>query len=1117
MTVMRANPSKLDVPVSDTQGRTIGGIQFSSYTTVMQRLKEALTATDANGNVLSTLIGPNATDSPWKATETLMATARALDLYLALENALIYYEQEFPSMPSFHSYLIGQSQYEALSLELAGMADSIVVKTTDPAVLLTGIGEHEVQAGNWPMISFVGVGYSLLAVRLTPTYYSSDNNLGRWGRLASHREKADDAVLFASSGYKRNHYWSYQTGGGKRFFAEHAYYLHWTLRAVLPYLHATRANGLHHITDPISHPAFVNPLVDLASTVMPGGNTVPLDDGNKVHLTSAHLLAWGPSYGPTALGGKFSSVSQELGVGTVEALQLPLVVAIPRAGIFTQPLDALVDNSDGEDMALVARFRQGQMGCGANSSSDCHYVLVNGERGESHVNGEGHEQPDQLQLLYSVGSADYITDTGYDEAPNTSNSTWNSWRYHNNVRVYDFDPAQTKYQHLSGFQIPDGDMPSYLSGNHPLSENILRGRFRPVGGWNTVGLPSPNVSLGDKRMVIGSSDASINAQSINDKVIVMEGQVDVANDDFRRTTLSILGQDGALPYLVDMTTTSSRQNTNQRYAAVYHVNSTDQAFDEAQYSKPFGYYAWNNIGDDSNRSLWMHSTRVEGQGYDGFYNDVRVGVTDSKVSRLKDIHRYEVWSRNPIDERYLTDDTCNPSGQKSFHTTVTLIRALVGPIGPTPVDGVKQTPRLESGRSGNCPFLHESLIYPVDGKSYTDTQVMDLVVKRSARVYYSSPQSRATINGTTGQIGLSYVLPAQHDFGFARLRKVGDSWQVDPVYTVNLQLPEKVTANVTTTSGQTLDGQLSGVNVFRSGASLNVTPGKTLTISGSVTFENYGRLNVPSSSRLVVEPGSELVFDGGTGLWSSGKVEMLGTAGPGSITIRKLGSRQYNYIYLNGSGTNNSVFNHVDISGSKYGVHTNGTVGVSFSNINGHHNHAHTLKLYNGTGWVQNSTFEHNTYGGAFLQGGVFTLSNNEFQNNHYYGLSVGRGAIASVFSAHVGTDPSRYAGNGMKGINVYYDSDFYMSGEFGVPGFAATFSGGGGTVSGNGGGTLYSGDNRAQIEVKGESPTYSLTSSGGALLPDRRWLTALERVQQISRYSPYRVITRRVLWRSAI
>jgi hypothetical protein len=330
--------------------------------------------------------------------------------------------------------------------------------------------------------------------------------------------------------------------------------------------------------------------------------------------------------------------------------------------------------------------------------------------------------------------------------------------------------------------------------------------------------------------------------------------------------------------------------------------------------------------------------------------------------------------------------------------------------------------------------------------------VLDIIVARSAQIYQANPEARFTITHTDPVTGLPYELAAEHDFGFARLRKQGHTWAVDPDYTVNLTFPySRVVSGINTSDTQTLDGLLTGTNTFHGGADLKVTPGKTLVVDGSVTFtSSSGNVSVPSGATLEARPGASFTFTGGTGIWSSGRVRMVGTASK-RVTLRRApGSGYYNYLYLNGSGTNGSELRYVDISGMRYGVHTNAVSGLTLQHLRGYDNYYGSLKLYNAVATLSNSEFYSNYYHGAFLQGGTYYLKDNTFRNNGHSGLVFGRGGIGTTLGTGFhASDRSRYVDNAYFGVNVYLGSRLVLGDRFGGT-IDDAFWGGGAALHGN-------------------------------------------------------------------
>jgi len=145
-------------------------------------------------------------------------------------------------------------------------------------------------------------------------------------------------------------------------------------------------------------------------------------------------MRWTAGYGDDTLGRKMAWVADatERGWGVKSDLLL-FEMAIPRhaagAGV---PPSATVGNTeaaqtgqDGEQQLVLRREAV------SSDGSALHYVLLNGESGDAIRRGEGHEQADQMQLLYYIDDVSYLLDSGYDNASGLSNSTWNHYADHN--------------------------------------------------------------------------------------------------------------------------------------------------------------------------------------------------------------------------------------------------------------------------------------------------------------------------------------------------------------------------------------------------------------------------------------------------------------------------------------------------------------------------------------------------------------------------------------------------------------------------------------------------------------------------------------------------------------
>ena len=141
----------------------------------------------------------------------------------------------------------------------------------------------------------------------------------------------------------------------------------------------------------------------------------------------ASLMGWGPAYGDAETGARFAHWSEVVGTGLDTDL-LPVEWAIPRASAGSGPLTGLTAvGPAGRPQQLVVRH--------ATRSGARHWVLLNGEWGDAITRGEGHEQADQMQLLYYVDDRSLLMDSGYDDAVGASNSYWNHYFDHNVLSI----------------------------------------------------------------------------------------------------------------------------------------------------------------------------------------------------------------------------------------------------------------------------------------------------------------------------------------------------------------------------------------------------------------------------------------------------------------------------------------------------------------------------------------------------------------------------------------------------------------------------------------------------------------------------------------------------------
>ncbi|MCH8245788.1 MAG: T9SS type A sorting domain-containing protein [Bacteroidetes bacterium] len=475
--------------------------------------------------------------------------ARTLDLYLALENAISYYPSVRFTEPL--PALLSCSEKSKLLSFVADEVEHLDDLGNEPVLL--GIKRDEIQSGNWPMKVHLAVAYGSLSSQ------TSDENSCEPVPNYSYTHWLERGLRSAGAPTKQNRskHWNYQTDSGSRFFAEGPYYFHLTLSEVIPFWHAIRVNGLigshpdFDLDDPFFSSWFTDPLEWLADIVTPGGTTLPFDDGNRVFMGHADLLRWDATYGLERLGRKFAWIADQKNEGNPNnANLLPLFLAIPAVGWGegTEPIARLgkVLDFEGprthEQIALMRRSTIDSMGRKSE-----HFVAMNGEFGDSIRRGEGHEQADQLQLVYYVGDVGVLIDSGYDHAYGLGNSTWNHYYDHNVLTI------------SNGFQTLDG------------------------------GLPAPVPSLFATRIISTHADAHYLGQYSKGRIDVLRGVVDLkltnsfnGAPDARYLRYSLLVGDPEQPYLIDVNRGVSRDSRIE-FKMRYHVRGDPFSYQDLNY------------------------------------------------------------------------------------------------------------------------------------------------------------------------------------------------------------------------------------------------------------------------------------------------------------------------------------------------------------------------------------------------------------------------------------------------------------------------------------------------------------------------------------------------------
>ena len=188
--------------------------------------------------------GDKTSDDPVKWTRSVDNYARAIDLYLALENAFEYFgESDYTNTGT--SRLLSQSQKHDLLnnfyLKVKDMHYYLykLVEITPGIPNPAGVRMYEAEAGNRPMKIFVSMGYGALTLQATD-YYTGfqippDDSLDNNSLVYVDAVTGNDTSTVATSSYLNEalrsaglqttdnnsiRYWNYQTDNGEQFWAE---------------------------------------------------------------------------------------------------------------------------------------------------------------------------------------------------------------------------------------------------------------------------------------------------------------------------------------------------------------------------------------------------------------------------------------------------------------------------------------------------------------------------------------------------------------------------------------------------------------------------------------------------------------------------------------------------------------------------------------------------------------------------------------------------------------------------------------------------------------------------------------------------------------------------------
>ena len=567
---------------------------------------------------------------------SLSNVARTFDLYLALENAYFQYlseanpfllpteEERIAAFEEFGVALITADFI--LATEAVDVFQDEIDLPPDVIEQILMILEHrpegdrtlaEVEPGNWALKQRTAIGYGTLAMQALPG--SEEEAL-----LLSLLPASMNALDLSPTEYEEDRlkHWNFMTYGGKRFWAESTYYLDWSMEQVMPFFHTIRANGkLNDFPDPFFTQTFTNPLHWLTDTVTPDAFFMPLDDGNKAPVRYCGMMNWPATYGDAILGRKCAWIEEQL-EGPARRDEVLLVeLAIPNT------FDALAPASriGNYDAHLEPNLSEQQLILREGPSSYTHYLVMNGEHDKAVDRGEGHEQPDQLQILYFLDDLSYLMDSGYDRGFTVENSTWNHYYDHN-----------------------------------VLTAGIGEGGLRPPM------LRILEVRKASEPRFMGEVEALYMTEHENVTVLHGEQVLNVApkniyDADYTRDVLFV---NGTAPYLIDFNQIIHQLEPvrcdNNQFQMNYHVNSNNGAVSQ-------GNVIWHDIGGETGTTLTAYPVSVE-------FNLQHVNGSQPYVQLISDrATERQDGSKEEVDMQRLT--IYNPDRCESFWSIATVLQA----------------------------------------------------------------------------------------------------------------------------------------------------------------------------------------------------------------------------------------------------------------------------------------------------------------------------------------------------------------------------------------------------------------------------------------------------------
>ena len=714
------------------------------------------------------------TDDGVKWTESVTNVARAIDFYLALENAYKHYNiDEFKDKKS--NALFSQLEKDNIMNKYSNLIWRLNATESQFGGFLSRFG---LEPGNAPLKIQVAAGYASLTWQ-KPKIIHNGHTATMYETIPRYIPRAFKAAGESNKNDSKE-YWNYQSDSGKYFWAEGPYYFHITLSDIIPFWHAVRINNLlsntslhsYNFADPFRQNWFINPFDWLADISTPDGKTPPIDDGNKQYMYNADLLRWNSEYGDDGIGEKFARIVGSIKATGASALQqklYPVAISIPRRIITDSALpDGIIgnkfdDRKDGENGRQEVVLRK------TTANGRQHYILLNGESDDAIERGEGHEQGDQMQLLYYVDDISYLIDSGYDKPAKPSLD----------IKIWPPDLKLKKWRRSTWNNYHDHNVMWMLGWNQKFGDEAVK-----------TGVSPPFLKESKLRIVSDHQNVNSIYQAISNKVyalissITLKSHDEVGNlipsSDYFRLVFFIADDND--PYLIDINSITSEARISSAsvirgfvYNMNYFGNSNNVTIKKQSNEKAL---IWNNLykseksnkPDSSDAKLFIQPFVFEWNLYDTLKTAT---VREAYFSAERGIGVNTKTLR--LSSKFATDS----------YSTVSFIQAL---------DSNNQIPDLIRPNIPKPVSTSNSKIPFLPWQYFTwqrDTSTVDVLAVRYAKQFLSPslfPNPDSSVITVYEADSARFYFPKEENFGFVRLVKNNSNkWVIDDNYYFNLK------------------------------------------------------------------------------------------------------------------------------------------------------------------------------------------------------------------------------------------------------------------------------------------------------------------------------------------